>query len=64
MVMSPQGVIRAYRYNGKIMGDLTEFKRISNIIPYDLDNRNANPCEINAYMDNAKEQVIISENGE
>lgn len=62
--VSPYGHLRAYHYTGDAVGDLTEFRKTTNIISCDLDNRDAKSCEIDSYIRNMEEHVIISEEGE
>ena len=62
--VSPYGHLKAYRLTGETIGDLTEFQKTINVISCDLDNRYAKPCEIDSYIENMEEHVIISEEGE
>jgi len=50
--ISPYGELRAYRYTGETIEDLTNLKRIKTVIPYDLDKRDTKSCKVDSYFIN------------
>lgn len=42
--VSPSGGLRAYSMEGEIIGNLSRFRNVLSVIPYDLDEQKANAC--------------------